>query len=242
MGALRARSGNGASLIGVVDDDESVREALSSLLRSAGYKCALFSSAEAFLVDSHNLDYADCMILDVQMPGLSGLDLQLKLREMSCRVPIVFVTAHADSQLRARVLGNGAIAVLNKPFNDEGLLGAIRAALASLDVGPNQHSTSLPVDRSIRRTRIGHSNPRAKPESESDKQRPGDEGVHAEPKRNRQRARKRNSHYQHPQHERRDTAEQQQPLAGEVPAQPKGRNNLKDAGHKRPSCNNVNQQ
>src|SRR3977135_776885 len=110
MGDVRANfsSGRGTrekvvSLIGVVDDDDSVREALSSLLRSAGYKCALFPSAEAFL-KSGLLRDADCVVLDFRMPGLTGLELQLKLRKMRYLAPIVFVTGHADSGLRARAL------------------------------------------------------------------------------------------------------------------------------------------
>src|ERR1700733_16034967 len=78
-------------LIGVIDDDESVRDALGSLLRSAGYKCEVFPSAEAFL-ESGRLTATDCVVLDVQMPGLSGLELHLRLREMRCSVPVIFVT------------------------------------------------------------------------------------------------------------------------------------------------------
>src|ERR1700681_3896846 len=116
------------TIIGVVDDDESIRDALGSLIRSAGYQCELYPSAEAFL-DSHRLGGTDCMLLDVQMPGLSGLDLQSRLREMNCRVPIIFVTAHADKSLRARALRDGATAFLEKPCNDDALLGAIGSAL-----------------------------------------------------------------------------------------------------------------
>jgi FixJ family two-component response regulator len=116
------------SLVGVVDDDESVRDALSSLLRSAGYKCAVFSSAEAFLA-SGSLDQTDCMVLDVRMPGMSGPELQCRIREIKGAVPIIFVTGHADEELRARAIQDGAIAFLDKPFNDEALLGAIRSVL-----------------------------------------------------------------------------------------------------------------
>jgi FixJ family two-component response regulator len=118
------------SLIGVVDDDESIRDALSSLLRSAGYKCALFPSAEAFL-ESGRFGETDCMVLDVRMPGLSGLDLQVKLREMNCPIPVIFVTGHADYQVRAKALAQGAAGFLGKPFSDEALLGAISSALRS---------------------------------------------------------------------------------------------------------------
>jgi FixJ family two-component response regulator len=128
-------SGNGrvsrqatVSLIGVVDDDESVRDALSSLIRSAGYRCAVFPSAEAFL-DSGKLGETDCALLDVRMPGLSGLQLQARLREIRSSLPVIFVTAQADEELRKRALRDGAAAFLGKPFNDEALLAAIRAAL-----------------------------------------------------------------------------------------------------------------
>ena len=116
------------TIIGVVDDDESVRDALSSLIRSAGYRCELFPSAEAFL-ESNRMGQTDCMLLDVQMPGLSGIELQARLRKMNCPVPVIFVTAHADKALRARALRDGATAFLEKPFNDDVLLGAIGSAL-----------------------------------------------------------------------------------------------------------------
>jgi FixJ family two-component response regulator len=139
MGDVRANFSNGAgvrekivSLIGVVDDDESVRDALSSLLRSAGYKCAPYPSAEAFL-ESSRLGETDCIVLDVRMPGLSGLDLQVKLREMNSPIPVIFVTGHADYQVRAKALAQGAAAFFGKPFSDEALLGAISSALRSTE-------------------------------------------------------------------------------------------------------------
>jgi FixJ family two-component response regulator len=132
MGDVRANFSNGrgtrekvVSLISVLDDDESIRDALSSLLRSAGYKCALFPSVEAFL-DSGRLGETDCMVLDIQMPGLNGLDLQRKLREMNSSIPVIFVTGHADYQLRAKALAQGAAGFFGKPFSDEALLGAIK--------------------------------------------------------------------------------------------------------------------
>ena len=115
------------SLIGVVDDDEFVRDALSRLLRSAGYKCAVFSSSQEFL-DSGPPE-TDCLLLDIQMPGLSGLELQAKLREMDRGVPVIFVTAKADNETRARALRQGAAAFFTKPFNDDALLRAIQSAM-----------------------------------------------------------------------------------------------------------------
>ena len=115
-----------------MDDDESVRDAVSSLLRSVGYKCAVFPSAEVFL-DSGYLCRTDCIVLDVRMPGMSGPDLQRRLREMNGSHPIVFITGHADDLARERVLQEGAVACLSKPFSDEALLGAIRLALEPSD-------------------------------------------------------------------------------------------------------------
>jgi FixJ family two-component response regulator len=120
------------SLIGVVDDDESVRDALDSLVRSAGYRCAVFPSAEAFL-DSGELDKTDCALLDVRMPGMNGLDLQSRLRQIRSSIPVIFITAHADEQTRERALQDGAIAFFGKPFNDDALLSSIQAALGSSD-------------------------------------------------------------------------------------------------------------
>jgi FixJ family two-component response regulator len=115
------------ALIGVVDDDESVRDALSSLVRSAGYLCAVFPSAEVFL-DSGPPE-ADCLVLDIRMPGLSGFELHRRLHEMNRRMPVIFVTGQADDDLRARALDQGATALLAKPFNDDALLEAIESAM-----------------------------------------------------------------------------------------------------------------
>ena len=115
------------SLIGVIDDDEFMRDALSRLLRSAGYKCAAFSSSQEFL-DSGPAE-TDCLLLDIQMPGLNGLELQAKLREMDRVIPVIFVTAKADNEARARALRQGAAAFFTKPFNDDALLGAIQSAV-----------------------------------------------------------------------------------------------------------------
>jgi FixJ family two-component response regulator len=116
------------AVVGVVDDDESVRESISSLLRSAGYRSVLFPSAEAFLA-SNRVDDPDCLVLDVRMPGLSGLELQQRLCELRRSKPIVFVTGHADHEVQARALKQGAAAFLYKPFSDEDLLGAIHSVL-----------------------------------------------------------------------------------------------------------------
>ena len=126
-GGMRSK---GVPLIGIVDDDESVRDSISNLIRSAGYRSAAFSSAEAFL-NSERQRETDSLVLDIRMPGMSGLELQRRLSEMKCAIPIIFVTAHADDELRARAVKQGAVAFLTKPFRYEVLLGAIRSALES---------------------------------------------------------------------------------------------------------------
>ncbi len=116
------------SRIAVVDDDESVREALRGLLRSAGFGAETYGSAEEFL-RSGGLEETECLILDVRMPGMGGLELQRKLSAADCRVPIIFITAHDDEDARARALKAGAIDVLHKPFSEEALLSGIHTAL-----------------------------------------------------------------------------------------------------------------
>ena len=115
-------------LIAVVDDDESVRESLPDLLGVFGFAARAFASAEEFLA-SGCAGEARCLILDIAMPGMSGPDLQHELKRRRETVPIVFITAHGDHVLRPRMLEQGAIECLFKPFSDTALLGAIQAAL-----------------------------------------------------------------------------------------------------------------
>jgi FixJ family two-component response regulator len=116
-------------LIAVVDDDESVREALPPLLRSCGWTARAFASAEAFLA-SDCLGDAHCLVLDVAMPGMSGPELQRELGRRRLAIPIVFITAHGDDEICARLLRDGAVACLAKPFAGDVLLHAVGAALA----------------------------------------------------------------------------------------------------------------
>jgi FixJ family two-component response regulator len=116
-------------LIGIVDDDASVREAISSLLRSAGFASAQFASGEAFL-SSDRLQDVECLILDLLMPGLSGLEVQERLAGMNWRPPIIFATAHVDEGIGSPAF-SGAAAVLQKPFSHETLIDAIRSCLRS---------------------------------------------------------------------------------------------------------------
>jgi FixJ family two-component response regulator len=116
------------ALISIVDDDESIREAIQSLLRSVGFRAETFASAEQFL-QSDQIENTVCIILDVRMPGMSGLELQRRLIATQCRIPIVFVTAHGDEEARSRALQEGAVEFLLKPFSEEALLNTIQAAL-----------------------------------------------------------------------------------------------------------------
>ena len=126
---MRAASESKASLIGIVDDDSGVRESISSLIRSAGFRAAVFSSAEDFL-RSEELKHADCLILDVKMPGITGLDLQVRLAERAWSLPIIFASGYDDEDAQKRALRGGAVAFLHKPFADEALFAAIQMALS----------------------------------------------------------------------------------------------------------------
>jgi FixJ family two-component response regulator len=117
-------------LVTVVDDDESVRESLPDLLMELGFAVQAFSSAEEFLA-SNCVDQTKCLLLDIAMPGMSGPDLQRELRSRRKTIPIVFITAHGDGNVRPRLLEQGAVDCLFKPFNDSALLNALTAALRS---------------------------------------------------------------------------------------------------------------
>ena len=115
-------------LIAIVDDDDALRNSLDNLLRSVGFRTHGFSSAEAFL-QVYQAHETACLILDVRMAGMNGLELQRQLGAANWRIPIIFVTAHADDDARARALAAGAVAFLYKPCREEDLLNAIDAAL-----------------------------------------------------------------------------------------------------------------
>jgi FixJ family two-component response regulator len=112
----------------VVDDDASMREALKNLLRSVGLEVQTFSSAQEFL-SSERSKAAGCLVLDVRLPGLSGLDLQRELAQANVQIPIVFITAHGDIQMSVRAMKAGAVEFLTKPFRDQDLLDAVRQAI-----------------------------------------------------------------------------------------------------------------
>lgn len=115
-------------LVSVVDDDQSVRESLPDLLKSFGFASRAFSSAEEFLA-SGSLNQTRLLILDIAMPGMNGPDLQRELTHRAEKIPIVFITAQSDEAIRSRLVGQGAVACLFKPFSDTSLLDAINAGL-----------------------------------------------------------------------------------------------------------------
>jgi FixJ family two-component response regulator len=115
-------------LISVVDDDDSVRESIGGLIRSVGFAVKAFASAEEFLT-SDRLPDTDCLILDVRMPGMNGLELQRRLAASHMSIPVIFITAHGDEETRVRALNGGAVDYLLKPFSEEALLNAINTAL-----------------------------------------------------------------------------------------------------------------
>lgn len=117
-----------APFISVVDDDLSVRESLEGLFKSLEFPVELFPSAESFL-RSETLEETDCVIVDVCMPGMSGPDLQRVLLTRPTRIPIIFISAHADEEVISRVMTDGAVACLGKPFSEDSLLNAIALAV-----------------------------------------------------------------------------------------------------------------
>ena len=123
-------------MISIVDDDKSFRESANSLIRSLGYATATFASAEEFL-ESGRLRDTECLITDMQMPGMSGADLQSHLLANGHRTPVIFVTAHPEERLRERALAAGALGFLSKPFREENLI-------ACLDKATGTHNSSSP--------------------------------------------------------------------------------------------------
>ena len=117
-----------SKLIAIVDDDKSVQSALQDLVESEGLSTLCFGSAEQFL-DSGAQRNAACLIADIRMPGISGLELQAKLKADRCRIPIIFITAHGDAKMQTQALREGALRFLAKPFDNTVLLEAVHAAI-----------------------------------------------------------------------------------------------------------------
>src|ERR1700686_1300964 len=115
-------------VVAIVDDDDLVRSALQGLLKAVGLPAQAFASAEEFL-NSGQQQQTACLIADIRMPGMSGLELQARLNAEHCRIPTIFITAHGDAKMRMQALRAGAVEFLAKPFDDEALLGSVRAAL-----------------------------------------------------------------------------------------------------------------
>jgi FixJ family two-component response regulator len=120
--------GHNSRLVAIVDDDESVQLALRDLIESDGLPAICFGSAEQFL-DSEARSKAACLIADIRMPGMSGLELQAKLKAERCRIPVIFITAHGDAEMRIHAMRQGAVEFLSKPFDDAVLLEIVHAAL-----------------------------------------------------------------------------------------------------------------
>jgi FixJ family two-component response regulator len=118
------------NLVAIVDDDDLVRSALQGLMKSVGLPAQTFASSEEFL-KSGQQHHAGCLIADIRMPGISGLELQAKLNADHCRIPTIFITAHGDEKMRMQALRAGAVEFMAKPFDDEALLESVRAALES---------------------------------------------------------------------------------------------------------------
>ncbi len=123
---MSARSEN--KFVAIVDDDDSMRGTLQGLLKAVGFSSRAFESAEAFLGSGHQRETA-CLIADIRMPGMSGLELQARLNAEHCPIPTIFITAHGDEEMRFQALRAGAVEFLPKPFDDEVLLESVRAAL-----------------------------------------------------------------------------------------------------------------
>src|ERR1700726_2169100 len=117
-------------LVAIVDDDDLMRGALQGLLKAVGLPARAFASAEEFLSSGQYRETA-CLIADIRMPGMSGLELQAKLNAEHCRIPTIFITAHGDAKMRMQALRAGAVEFLAKPFDDDVLLENVRAALDS---------------------------------------------------------------------------------------------------------------
>ena len=115
-------------MVAIVDDDDLMRTALQGLMKSAGLEARAFATAEDFLKSGQQHDTA-CLITDIRMPGISGLELQAQLNADHCRIPTIFITAHGDARMRMQAMSAGAMEFLAKPFDDEALLKTVRAAL-----------------------------------------------------------------------------------------------------------------
>src|SRR5215471_11865754 len=144
---MKAKPTEQSLIVYVVDDDASVREALKSLFRSVGLQVETFGSAAEFL-QSELPDVPGCLVLDVRLPGLSGLDFQTELAKAGIRIPIVFITGHGDIPMSVRAMKAGAVEFLTKPFREQDMLEAVQVALEK-DRGRRDHDKRLSELRSL---------------------------------------------------------------------------------------------
>ena len=128
--AIQNKTAAKMNLVAIVDDDDLMRGALQGMLKSVGLPSQAFASAEEFLTSGQQYQTA-CLIADIRMPGMSGLELQARLNDDQCRIPTIFITAHGDEKMRMQALRAGAVEFLAKPFDDEALLESVHAALQS---------------------------------------------------------------------------------------------------------------
>ena len=139
---------NAGPFVFVVDDDDSVRRSLGRLLKAAGFNVKTFDSAENFL-DSYRNDVMACLVLDVRMPKMSGLDLQKRLGESGFKIPIIFMTAHEDARSRDQAMNAGAIAFLRKPFDEQVLLDGDHVGSTPIiinDLRPGKHKVEIKAE------------------------------------------------------------------------------------------------
>src|SRR5258705_3934283 len=129
------------SMVFVIDDDELVRAAIQGMLKSVGLRSETFETAQEFL-RSNRPDGPSCLVLDVRLPGINGLDFQRKLAEAGIRIPIIFITGHADIPMSVKAMKSGAVEFLTKPFRDQDLLDAVHQAL-DRDRAARQHQSEL---------------------------------------------------------------------------------------------------
>lgn len=128
--AIQSKTAAKMNLVAIVDDDDLMRGALQGMLKSVGLSSQAFASAEEFLTSGQQHKTA-CLIADIRMPGMSGLELQARLNDEQCRIPTIFITAHGDEKMRMQALRAGAVEFLAKPFDDQVLLESVQAALES---------------------------------------------------------------------------------------------------------------
>jgi FixJ family two-component response regulator len=121
-------SDHSLQVVAIVDDDQSIQRALKDLMESAELLARCFGSAEEFLESKYRSEI-DCLVADVRMPGMSGLELQARLKLEGVRIPVIFITAHSDAKLKREAMSSGAVDFLSKPFDDEVLLDRVRTAL-----------------------------------------------------------------------------------------------------------------